>query len=145
MAVGFFPRARVHIRRQCFQCRLNLLPDWLRDLTLEHGVLIGGDTVGCLAETRLHLLKNFRLVHLQQRREGAGKKLRRVGEKFLTGEKGGVDPDGFDGNGSGERIAVRVENVAALGGLPDFALRPALGFREQLAVMEHLQVHQAPA
>ena len=88
---------------------------------------------------RRQLLRKRGLVELQQRRDDMGDGVRLIADERRIGT------NRFHRHARGQNVAIRVENVAAPGCLPEFALRIVLRLRAQLVMPENLQIHQPVA
>ena len=60
----------------------------------------------------------------------------------LSPRKRGVGANRFDGDAGGEDVVVAIEDVAAAGCLPEFALGIVLLEARQFVVAQHLQIHE---
>ncbi len=85
----------------------------------------------------LQPLRQFGLVHLEQRRQGAGH------HHLLRADQAGVRAYGFDEEAGRQHIAARVENVAAPGGMNNRAFPSPDRFAAQVLMPHDLQIDES--
>jgi len=95
--------------------------------------------LGIFLDARSQPLLQFRIAHLQQRRERMGH------DRLLATDHRGIRANHLHRNAGRQEIAVRIQNVATFGRAPGSLLRFFLRLFRQLVVPPHLQIHQPEA